>query len=56
MRSWAALLLAGLAAVLVVAAVALYSLVAQKMYAKDKQLFKRHRKPVKGEETAGSPK
>ena len=53
MQTSGALILAGVAAVLVVAAVVLYSLVAQKMYAKDKQVFRRHKAPTR-EETSGN--
>ena len=51
-----ALILAVVAAVLVVVAVVLYSLVAQKMYAKDKQLAKRHQKAATPEEPSDNPK
>jgi len=51
-----ALILAAVAAVLVVAAVVLYSLVARKMYDKDRQVFRRHREPAKPKETSGNPK
>jgi hypothetical protein len=43
MQSSGALILALVAAVLVVAAVVLYSLVARKMYAKDKEMVASHR-------------
>jgi cytochrome c-type biogenesis protein CcmH/NrfG len=56
MRSSEALVLAVVAAILVVAAVVLYSLVAQKMYAKDRQLAKRHQEPAAPEKTSDNPK
>jgi hypothetical protein len=56
MKTSSAMILAAVAAVLVVAAVVLYSLVAQKMYAKDKQVFRQHKKPATPDETSGDPK
>ncbi|HXJ92755.1 MAG TPA: hypothetical protein VMT20_07710 [Terriglobia bacterium] len=56
MRSSEALVLAVVAAILVVAAVVLYSLVAQKMYAKDKEVAKHHREPAAHEDTPDNPK
>ena len=56
MRTSSAMILAAVAAILVVAAVVLYSLVAQKMYAKDKQVFRRHKKPATPEGASGNPK
>jgi NADH:ubiquinone oxidoreductase subunit 3 (subunit A) len=52
-RSSEALVLAVVAAILVVAAVVLYSLVARKMYAKDKQLAKRHQEAGAPEQKPG---
>jgi NADH:ubiquinone oxidoreductase subunit 2 (subunit N) len=56
MRSSEALVLAVVAAILVVAAVVLYSLVARKMYAKDKQLAKRQQKTAAVDEKPNSPR
>ncbi len=56
MRSSEVLILSAVAAILVVAAVVLYGLVAQKMYAKDKELAKQHRKPAAPQETRDNPK
>jgi heme exporter protein D len=56
MQSSDALILAVAAAVLVVVAVVLYSLVARKMYAKDKQLAKRQQRTTAGDEKPNSPR
>jgi hypothetical protein len=56
MRSSEALILAVGAAILAVVAVVIYSLVAQKMYAKDKEVAKHHREPAAQEETPDNPK
>ena len=50
-----ALILAIAAAILVVAAVVVYRLVAQKMYAKDRELAKRHQQPGTNEQKPGEP-
>ena len=56
MRSSEAVLLAVAAAILAVVAVVLYSLVAQKMYAKDREVAKLHQKPGTHEPKPGEPK
>jgi hypothetical protein len=56
MRSSEAVVLAVAAAILAVVAVVLYSLVAQKMYAKDKEVAKLHQKPGTHEQKPGEPK
>ncbi len=55
MRSSVALVLAVAAAVLAVVAVLIYGLVAQKMYAKDKEVAKRHQESAAREETPENP-
>ena len=56
MRTSEVLALAVAAAILTIVAVVIYSLVAQKMYAKDKEVAKHHREPAAQEETPDNPK
>jgi len=56
MRSSEAVVLAVAAAILAVLAVVIYSLVAQKMYAKDKQVAKLHQQPGTHEQNTSEPK
>jgi cell division protein FtsL len=54
MKTSSAMILAVVAAVLVVAVVILYGLVARKMYDKDKQLLKRQKTSSTRKETSGN--
>lgn len=55
MRTSDAIILAGVAGLLAVLAVVLYSLVARQMYAKDKKVFEHHEKPETRRDT-GQPR
>jgi len=56
MRTSEAVILAVAAAILAIVAVVIYGLVAQRMYAKDKEVAKHLREPAAREETPDNPK